>query len=482
MKNGLFKSLATLLVSSGLAVAPASAGDGSPTPAESAATRAMAPGSTTVEVITEKPAPDAPALTRTAPPVAEPADAPRERLPVSTGQGTQEGPAAQQKPAVIAPPTLTLDKTGPACDGLPDGCCPPPCCPGPRLWVSADALMWWMKHGQVPPLVTTGSATNALPGALGQPGTRILLGGGLDNEERLGGRIRAGYWLCDDHSLSLEGGFFFLGTRTPRFFDAAPAGQVLARPFVGVAPFGETASVVSFPGLSTGSVTTSLRNEFWGAEANLGLEVLHCPAHRLRLLGGFRYLQLNETLGIAATESFLTGAGAFAGSGVATADTFEARNTFYGGQLGAEAQFCKGKWSLDLLAKAALGVNHETVGINGSTTLTSIVSTATINSGLLALPSNIGRYHRDQFAVVPEAGLTLGYQVTKHLRATVGYTLLYSSNVVRPGDQIDRTLNLTQVPPIIGRPTIVGPARPVFNFRDTDFWAQGVNVGLEFKF
>jgi hypothetical protein len=28
----------------------------------------------------------------------------------------------------------------------------------------------------------------------------------------------------------------------------------------------------------------------------------------------------------------------------------------------------------------------------------------------------------------------------------------------------------------------VGPARPAFGFRETDFWAHGVNFGLEFKY
>ena len=36
--------------------------------------------------------------------------------------------------------------------------------------------------------------------------------------------------------------------------------------------------------------------------------------------------------------------------------------------------------------------------------------------GLLAQPTNIGRFTDDKFAVVPELGVTLGYQVTDNIQ------------------------------------------------------------------
>jgi len=102
--------------------------------------------------------------------------------------------------------------------------------------------------------------------------------------------------------------------------------------------------------------------------------------------------------------------------------------------------------------------------------------------GVLALPSNSGHFSRDRFAVVPEIDINIGYQVTDHLRAFVGYSFLYSSNVVRPGDIIDRTVNLTQLPSNLGPGSLTGPARPMIIVRDTEFWAQGMNFGLEFRY
>jgi hypothetical protein len=50
--------------------------------------------------------------------------------------------------------------------------------------------------------------------------------------------------------------------------------------------------------------------------------------------------------------------------------------------------------------------------------------------------------------------------------------------VARPGDQIDVALNPLQLTP----GPFIGPERPAFEFRDSDFWAQGLNFGLEYTF
>ena len=102
--------------------------------------------------------------------------------------------------------------------------------------------------------------------------------------------------------------------------------------------------------------------------------------------------------------------------------------------------------------------------------------------GFLASGSNSGDYTRNVFAVVPEVGVNVGYQVTDHLRAFAGYTFLYWSSVVRPGDQIDLGLSGTQIPTDSRYNPTAGPARPAVLLRDTSFWAQGINVGIEFRY
>ena len=49
---------------------------------------------------------------------------------------------------------------------------------------------------------------------------------------------------------------------------------------------------------------------------------------------------------------------------------------------------------------------------------------------------------------------------------------------IHAGEQIDLGINPTQIPP----GSLVGEARPIFPFRDSDFWAQGLHFGVEFWF
>ena len=100
----------------------------------------------------------------------------------------------------------------------------------------------------------------------------------------------------------------------------------------------------------------------------------------------------------------------------------------------------------------------------------------------MALPSNSGRFVHGRFAVVPELDVRLGYQLSRHARLFAGYTFLYWSEVVRAGDQIDTSLNATQVPVVRPAGPLLGPARPAFSFHGTDLWAQGGTFGLEFRY
>jgi hypothetical protein len=127
---------------------------------------------------------------------------------------------------------------------------------------------------------------------------------------------------------------------------------------------------------------------------------------------------------------------------------------------------------------------HESVDINGSTFQTLIPGDPiTAPGGIFAQPSNIGHHTQDRFAVVPEVDVNIGYAVTKWARVSVGYSFLYASNVVQPGNQINPLGNTTRtgfaaasgIPPI-------GPVAPTFSFNESSFWAQGMNFGLEFRF
>jgi hypothetical protein len=118
------------------------------------------------------------------------------------------------------------------------------------------------------------------------------------------------------------------------------------------------------------------------------------------------------------------------------------------------------------------------VRINGNTVITDPDGASSDQpGGILALPSNIGSYQRNQFAVLPEFGADLRYQLTPLWRLNVGYTLLVVTNVVRPGDQIDLNLDPSQFPNASASGT-----QPRFSYVDSDLWVQGVNFGIECNF
>jgi hypothetical protein len=105
---------------------------------------------------------------------------------------------------------------------------------------------------------------------------------------------------------------------------------------------------------------------------------------------------------------------------------------------------------------------------------------------LLAQSTNSGVHAGNSFCVVPEAQVNIGCNITRWLRAYVGYDYLYISQVARASSQIDLSVNSNLVPAFAGGtvlpPTAGGPARPAFTMNRTDFWAQGITVGMELRY
>ena len=128
---------------------------------------------------------------------------------------------------------------------------------------------------------------------------------------------------------------------------------------------------------------------------------------------------------------------------------------------------------------AALGVNNETISIDGSYVAHNFLTTSG-PYGIFATPANSGTSTSNQFSVVPEAQIKLGYDITPAIRLTVGYDFIYASNVVRPTDQIDRNLVKGQF--FQEDPHSTSLAYPQRLNRSTDFYAQGVSIGVAARF
>lgn len=377
------------------------------------------------------------------------------------------------------------------------------------IWVRGEYLLWWTKGMDVPPLVTTSPAgtPGADAGVLGVDGTSVLFGNSsILNGSRSGGRIRIGGWLDDYRRIGLEGDFLALGDESIEYRAASDANgsPILARPFFNMnprdpatedldPPAREDAELVSYPGILAGAVTVHGVTGFHSAGARLRSNLCcnnqcrqdpcSCAStcvgsSRVDFLLGYRYIRLRDSLSV--TED-LVSLEEENSSHYDIVDSFETRNCFHGAEIGAIWELRRRRWSLEVLSKIALGNNHQVVDITGSTIITPFEGGPQIpyTGGLLAQRTNIGHYSRNEFAMIPEIGVTLGYALTDHLQFKAGYTLIYWGHVVRPGDQINLDLNPDLLPPEMV--PFVGPLRPTFAFHHTDFWAHGLSLGLDYS-
>ncbi len=345
-----------------------------------------------------------------------------------------------------------------------------------RLWARGEYLLWWTRDASLPPLATTSPAGTArnIAGRLDQPTTTILLGdgNGLSSDARSGARVELGYWLMPCQGLGFEVTYLDLGSQTSQFEADSNNFAILTRPFYNLetGSEGQDAALIAFPSVASGSITVASTNKFQSLEGLLRRHVLQECGRTIDFVGGYRYAYLQGGLLIDETMTSLDRQSpAPFGTTLRTVDQFDTQNRFNGGEVGVIFQQCYRRWSLELLMKLALGSTQSQVAINGSTSITPPgAGTTAYTGGILALPTNIGTYEETKFSLMPELGVTLGCDVTRHLRATVGYTFLYWSNVARPGDQIDTEVNASQFPP----GTLTGAARPQFVFHTTDFWRK----------
>jgi hypothetical protein len=359
-------------------------------------------------------------------------------------------------------------------------------------WVSVEYLMWYQSGMETPSLVTTSPVPTAQSQAGVLPLATTLYGGNNDilSDRMNGTRVRFGWWFANNPNLGIEGEYFGFGTKTENFDRQSTGDPILARPFYNAVTGLEDSELVAFPNLLSGRIRTEATSTLDSAavrfrrllccSSGCGISPISCgpvPSQsRTDATIGWRYYQLKEGLSIREDLNSLNTANP--GSFVLN-DSFQTRNQFNGAEIGVQWMGRRGYWSLDMLMRLGIGNTRQEVIINGSTQTTQGAAVSTATGGLLAQRTNIGTYTRDQFGMVPELGATLGYQVTQHLRLTAGYSFIYWSNVVRPGDQIDTTVNPNLLPP--ENPTQTAFLNPRFAFQDSDYWIQGLSLGGDYR-
>jgi hypothetical protein len=352
-----------------------------------------------------------------------------------------------------------------------------------RIWASADWWLAWIKGAAFPILVTQGASSDSVPGALGQQGTMLRFGGGeVVPHDRQGARFEVGGWLDSEEFFGAVLSGAFLASRNVGTELASPGTPVLARPFLNVATQQQDASLVTFPGLASGTISVESGTRLWGADANLLATLIGSPDYSVRLLCGLRYFELHDDLTVTENVQVNATSPLLAGQQVVVCDNFACDNSFYGGNIGFRAAYTVRQLELQVTGQCGLGLCQELVGVAGLTDTNWKPGRQTIPAGLLAVSSNSGDHVRNVFAVVPEVDVNARYEITRHLIVSAGYSFMYWSQVARAAQQVNTNVNPNLVPTSVtfGQPTTL--QQPQLLIRDTDFWVQGVHLGVELRF
>lgn len=400
-------------------------------------------------------------------------------------------------------------------------------CQASLFWVRGEFIIWDVKSQPIPvPLLTKGSFSDAIPGAIGEPRTHIELGHeNFDLTWQTGVRVTIGSWFNENQQMGLEASYLLSpDIKKDRFRDTSglPGSDNFAVPIFDVTGIfglngipGETVFLLAGPldgepgffGHFRLEVSTRLE----GAEFN-GIARLYnwdCEDVHLDLLGGFRWFQLSEYLkfdGETNSVPQFTGPAAFFNF----KDRFRTLNNLFACQFGLRLLYNFCQWHFEGTVKLGAGKMYQHARIHGSSRTSNgnvffeTLGTAgtKLEGGIFTQPTNIGTYDKKgKWAPLIETDLQIGYHFTDFLEVFVGYSFIWFDHVIRPGDLIDRKINTTETTLAeASRETVgvgtgpipfgtSGPAPlprgrkvPKARFKTTEFWAQGLNIGLNFTF
>jgi Putative beta barrel porin-7 (BBP7) len=391
--------------------------------------------------------------------------------------------------AAPAPTPLPAVEPGPGMDQAPigGGCasCNHEEADTTRWFGSIDYLLFWVRRNPTPPLIQVLPASlanfEATGGALPPNAATTVFGAqGTDPGSFNGVRAQLGLWLTPDHCWGVDGSYFQLFRTADSYTIASPGVPVLGRGFIDAGV--NSASFLRYTtpdGLSTGFISASAPVELYSFDLNVRRQGPSVFTDRVDYLAGVRYLNLRDAVTVDSGAAVRADATA-APFNIFSHESFRALNEFYGAQVGFDSHSHYGCWTLDLSGKAAFGWVHQQMDISGFATTQQGTAAPVFlpnESILYVQKSNAGRYSRDRFAVVPEVMVKLGYQVTPHIRATIGYDIITVTSVERAGAGIDPIVNpsLARFIQVQKESTV---RQPAFGFSGTDFWAQGLTAGI----
>lgn len=348
-------------------------------------------------------------------------------------------------------------------------------------WFDVEYLAFFNKERYLPEVVTqspVGTPLN-LAGQLGQPTTQLIYGDThVGNGPYSGVRVASGRWLDPQQSFGIGSRVFYV-EGTDDFDRSSEGDPILARPYFDTDLGGPSSLLVAFPGVSSGEVSVESNNRALGFDIFLRKLLLSGYCNRLDFIGGYHFSRVDDKVEISNNIVNQDINRAPLGTTVMTVDEFKVDNEFHGGFIGVMGASEDGPLSWNVFAKVAFGNMNQEARISGSTTSTVPGpggGSFTDSLGLLALPSNIGTVDQDEFAIVPEVALTMGYNVSQNFRLTLGYTFIYWSEVALAGDLINNSIDASQLSGSNG----TEPGVP--ELKSQDFWYSGLSFGGSLRY
>jgi hypothetical protein len=299
-------------------------------------------------------------------------------------------------------------------------------------------------------------------------------------------------WLDNCHRWGIEGDYYDFQGRPDDYDSGLNGGYTNGNPFPIVRPFftpgtGVSLDAVGYPSQYVGRVTVDTNDFFQSAGVwfryNLRASEWSTNGHdvfttdpaartfRMDAIVGYRFARMIDYVNIRDDEVNINSADFTNYLTIFTnIDNFRTVNSFNGCELGLDTVMTSGRWSLDLLSKLAVGMNHQNIQLYGFAQ-----SDASETGGQIQSASVNETLGLNRFSYMPELTATLGYQFTDHIKFTVAYDLIYWSEVARAGSQIatDPTTGLALGP----QPTLTSST-----VNESNFWAEGFRLGAEIRF
>lgn len=375
------------------------------------------------------------------------------------------------------------------CDSCQFGCNDRKCCLCPG-WFSAEYLYWRLDGSRLPPLVTASSSNVPLADAaqLDEPGTIILAGDETVNDGwRSGYRFSGGFWLDCCQTCGIGADYFELGDDNFDYLSPQDSSIITGRPFFNTETGEDDAQLVSVPNQLDGTARVRSSDGFMGAGVTINKSLWRCcdpcggTGKGLTMLGGYRHYEYDSNLSITEDLTVLPGTTSplVPGTTFFVQDRFRTHNEFNGGELGLQGYKKHCCWWVDGMAKVAMGNQHRTVRVNGTTIVdvpnggTAIDEGGLLTSGL----TNIGRYDDNDFVVIPEFRIGIGACVTKRVSVRAGYNCIIWSDVARAASHLPPGLEVDprNLPPVQSG----GGSEPEFpGIRGSQLIAHGLDASV----